>query len=248
MEIKNLLFNKLIFPRKNKKDPRIAEKQIEVKMRIQAAHEAGRYCFFENDFANEFLEKCEQENDYDRYMTFFDLIDGWDKVCNLSLESGEYVSNLWLADLNKIPAIYHTYLGGYKNVDGVPQSDELNEILKDGLPNYGHAVEGAIVGVPSLSVITSPLDSFTGMLNLVGSHKHSDTAIILQFPRELVTNTMDFANEEAIDTIYDISTGYYVIKPAYILGAIVKNEHGFDQFYSKEQLLSLDNVDKERTV
>ena len=245
MNIKNLLFNKFIFPHKNKKDPRIAAKQAELKVRIQDAHNAGRYCFFENDFAYEFLEKCEQENDYERYMTFFDLIEGWDKKCSLSLESGEYVSNLWLADTNKIPAIHRMYLHGYTYEDGVPYSEELKDVMEEGLSNYGFGNQGGVVGVPDLSLSATPIDSFTGMINLIASYKTNNTTVLMQFPRDLVDSSLGFTSEEASDVIYDKSTGYYIIKPEYILGAIVKNDNGFDQFYSKEQLLS---VDKKRAM
>lgn len=238
MGIRNLLFNKFKFSLKNTPDPRIIEKEEEVREKIDKAHAQGRYSFFENDFAYEFLDKCVKENDYDRYMVFYDMIDGWDRECNLSLETGQYIGNLWLSDPNKIPAIHRTYLDGYTYQNGMPYSEDLFNIMEEGLYNYGHANLGAVVGIPDLSLTTTPLDSFTGMINLIASYKHNNTTIIMQFPRELVDNSMGFTSKEAIDTIYDQSTGYCVIKPEYILGAVVKSDDGFDQFYSKEQILS----------
>lgn len=237
MGIRNLIMNK--FRLKNHLDERIVAKQLEKDEKIRKAHEVGRYSFFENDFANEFLDKCVQVNDYDRYITFYNMIESWDDVCNLSLESGEYVSNLWLSDLDKIPAIHRTNLGPYEHEFGIPQNNLLEEIMDRGLINNGHGMQGAFVGTPSLALTTMPLDSFTGMINLFGSYKSNNTTIILQFPRELVRKDLEFTSKDASKIIYDNSNGLNIIKPEYILGAIVKSDDGLDQYYSKEQILSV---------
>lgn len=240
MGIRNLLFNKFKFPTKDKVDPRIVEKQANIDIIIRDAHAKGRYCFFENSFAFEFLDRCAKENDYERFEMFYNMIKSWDDVCTLSLETGQYVSNLWLSDLNKLPAIHRTHLYDYSNEDGIPYCDDLHSIMSDGLVNYGHANLGAPQDIPALSLTTTPLDNFTGMLNLIGSYKNNNTTVILQFPREYVGEDLQFRNDQAADVIYDRSSGFCVIKPEYILGAIVKSDNDFDQFYSKEQLLSVD--------
>ena len=115
MGIRNLIFNKFKFPTKGRVDPRIIEKQVLVREKIEKAREEGRYCFFESPYAQVFLSKTIKDNDYERYETFYNMIDSWDSVCHLSLETGQYASNLWLSDTSKVPAIHRTYLSGYTN-------------------------------------------------------------------------------------------------------------------------------------
>ena len=65
MGIRNLIFNKFKFPTKGRVDPRIIEKQVLVREKIEKAREEGRYCFFESPYAQVFLSKTIKDNDYE---------------------------------------------------------------------------------------------------------------------------------------------------------------------------------------
>ena len=227
-------------------DTRILSKEIDRADKIDEAHKNGRYSFFENDFAKEYFEGCMKLNDFDRYITLYNMVEGWDDVCNLSLETGEYISSLWREDVDKIPAIHRVNVGEIKLDGTVPTNSNLLSIMRDGLINNGHAMQGALVkGAPDISLTATPLDSFTGMINLLASYKNNNVIVILQFPRLLVDKDLKFTTPGAANTIYNKEDNIHIIKPEYVLGAIIKREDGLDEFYSREQLLS---VNKEMTI
>lgn len=227
-------------------DTRIISKEIDRADKIDEAHSKGRYSFFENDFAKEYFDRCMKMNDFDRYITLYNMVEGWDDVCNLSLETGEYISSLWREDVDKIPAIHRANVGDIKMDGDIPTNVNLLDIMKNGLINNGHAMQGGFVkGAPSLSLTATPLDSFTGMINLLASYKNNNVIIVLQFPRLLVDKDLRFTTEGVANTIYNKDGNIHVIKPEYILGVIVKSKEGLDQFYSREQILS---VNKEMAI
>ena len=223
---------------RNKLDERIVEKEVERADKIEEAHAQGRYSFFENDFCKELFEKCMKVNDFDRYISFYNMVEGWDDTCNLSMETGQYVGHLWAEDIDMIPAIHRANLGIYEYEDGMPTNKNLTDIMTNGLINNGHAMLGVgMKEIPAPALTATPLDSFTGMINLLASYKNNNTTVILRFPRLLVNKELHFTSEEAPKELYDEVEGMHVIKPDYIVGAIIKSYDGYDKFYSREEIL-----------
>ncbi len=226
------------FKKKETLDPKIAKKKEELAAILNKAFDEGRYSFFEFDRIKEILAKCEKINKYDKYEFFFNLAQGWDEQCNLSRAAGEQI-NTFMRDESNVTAIHRTDVGRITTKEGLPNNRVINAIMKDGLINNGHAMQGAYTGLPPLSLTTSPLITFGDLINLVGSYKNNNVTVILQFPRDLVTNDLHFTSPELGRKFYNMEDNVHVIDPDYVMGVIVKSKDGLDEFYSREQLLSL---------
>ena len=226
------------FKKKDTLDPKIAKKKEELAAILNKAFDDGRYSFFEFDRIKEILAKCEKINKYDKYEFFFDLAHGWDEQCNLSRTAGEQI-NTFMRDESNVTAIHRTDVGRITTKEGLPNNKNINSIMNEGLINNGHAMQGAYTDIPPLSLTTSPLITFGDLINLVGSYKNNNVTIILQYPRELVTDDLHFTSEELGKKFYSGEGKEHVIEPEYVMGVIVKSKDGLDEFYSREQLLSL---------
>ena len=229
------------FKRKDTLDPKIVAKKQEIETILNKAFDDGRYSFFEFDRIKEILAKCEKINKYDKYEFFFDLAQGWDKECRLSRATGEQI-NAFMRDGSNVTAIHRTDVGRITSKDGLPNNKNINSIMNEGLINNGHAMQGAYTDIPPLSLTTSPLITFGDLINLVGSYKNNNVTVILQYPRELVTNDLHFTSEELGRKFYGSDGKEHVIEPEYIMGVIVKSKEGLDEFYSREQLLNLNKT------
>ena len=229
------------FKRKDTLDPKIAKKKEELAAILNKAFDEGRYSFFEFDRIKEILEKCEKINKYDKYEFFFNLAKGWDEQCNLSRAAGEQI-NTFMRDESNVTAIHRTDVGRITTKEGLPNNRVINAIMKDGLENHGHELQGAFMDLPPLSLTTTPLITFGDLINLVGSYKNNNVTIILQYPRELVTNDLHFTSEELGRKFYNMDGDVHVIDPDYVMGVIVKSKDDLDEFYSREQLLTLNKT------
>ena len=229
------------FKRKDTLDPKIAKKKEELAAILNKAFDEGRYSFFEFDRIKEILEKCEKINKYDKYEFFFNLAKGWDEQCNLSRAAGEQI-NAFMRDESNVTAIHRTDVGRITTKEGLPNNKNINSIMNNGLENHGHELQGAFMDLPPLSLTTTPLITFGDLINLVGSYKNNNVTIILQYPRELVTNDLHFTSEELGRKFYNMDGDVHVIDPDYVMGVIVKSKDDLDEFYSREQLLTLNKT------
>ena len=221
-------------------DPKIAEKKEKVRQAIEKATEEGRFSFFEFYFCQDALSKVEKLNDYKRYEFFYDIMNSWEDSCTFSRETGEQLDSFF-TDPRTVSAIHRTNAGIIDYSSEVPTSNILNSIMKDGLINNGHAMQGVFMDIPSLSLTTTPVTTFGELVNLVGSYKGNNAIVVLDFPTELVNPDLSFKGED----IYTKKDGYNVIDPQYIRGAVIKNVNGRDRFYTKEQILG--TMTKERS-
>jgi hypothetical protein len=203
-------------------DKRIIVIKEEIKIIIAKALEDGRFSFFEFKYVKELLQKCEALYDYDKFLYFYNLIKDWDEKCNLSRNSGEFLESL-LRDENSTIAIHRA------NLDIA----NLVNIMEEGLINNGHAMQGVSNnGAPALSLTTTPVTSFSKLINVLGSYKNNNVIVVLKFPKEIVDKSLN-----AKEGIYIKKNDLYYINPNYIEGTIIKQEKGLDKYYSKEELL-----------
>lgn len=223
------------FKKKNVLDERIVSKKADVDALIKKAMEDDRYSLFEFKPIIEMLQRCESINSYEKYEFFYNLINGWDSISSISRNSGEYINEEMVNHPESILGIHRAFLGNMEYNDGIPSNSNLNSIMKDGLINNGHSMQGAVVDTPSLALTVSPLDTITGFINLVGSYKSNNVIVLLEFPRDKVEDDLHF--KDGSFDVYIEKDGLRYINPKYILGAIVKDD-GKDCFYSREQLLN----------
>ncbi|MBR4693602.1 MAG: hypothetical protein IKP07_02210 [Bacilli bacterium] len=213
-------------------DKKIIEKRAHVADTVLVAMAEDRYSFFEFDFSRDLLKRMERLNDYGKYEFFYNLMAGWDEVCNFDRETGEYLNSLF-ADPNYVTAIHRAYLGPVRDIDGVPSNENIKSIVEDGLINNGHGMQGVFDDIPSLSLTTTPMTSFGDLINLVGSYKDNNVTVILQFPTEEVDVDLSFKGKD----VYINNGGVSYIDPKYIKGVVIKQEGSRDKYYSKEELL-----------
>lgn len=220
----------------NKKlKPEVQKLHDEMDTILSKAKEDGRFSFFEFDYLKNLLDS--RVDDIENYEYFYGIIKDFDGKCNLSRKSGEYLNQI-LKDQNSVFAIHRTNLGEItKNAAGIPENSILSKIMDEGLINNGHALSGgggAVSLTPDLNLTTTPLSGISGFLNLVGSYKDNNVTVILKFPDDLVSKDLVRGAENVHITKGNMS----YINPDYIAGAIVKDANGFDQFFTKEQILS----------
>lgn len=216
----------------------IIVKKKEINNKINQAIENDRFSLFELCFVKDFFRKIEILNNEEAYKDIFEMVDGWDNRCKLPRKAGEYINKMILENPDCILAIHRTYLGHYDRSNQIPYNKLLEDIMKIGLTNNGHAMQGGETDNPSLSLTTNPLDSLGDIVNLIGSYNSNNTTILLMFPRNLIDEELDFINKEDAEKIYTLDYNIPHINPDYILGAIIKNKNGLDEFYTREELLN----------
>lgn len=228
----NMKFRDL-FNRNKKLDSRILEKKKTIEGIIAKANKEGRFSLYEFLCVQETFKKCEELNDYEKYMFFYDLVSGWDSKCHLTRSAGEYI-NEQMNSVDNVLAIHRANLGEIEDREGIPFNSNLNSIMSEGLINNGHGMQGAFDANPSLALTTSPMKGFSDLINLVSSYKSNNVTVLLQFPKELVSDDLSFKTKEPFYTKKD-NLNY--IDPNYILGAIVKRENDLDELYTRDELL-----------
>lgn len=168
----------------------------------------------------------------DNLETVYDILSGWDEVCKLPKDVGEFLDQI-SSDSENAVAIHRTRMFEGNNI-------LIESIAKDGLINNGHVMSsGADSGIPDLNLTLTPLDGMSGFINLVGSYKDNNLTIVYSFPTNLVDKkTLEFKNEDAVNQIYNFNGRAY-IKPEYIVGAIIKGKNGeLDKFITHDEMLS----------
>ncbi len=195
----------------------------------------GKFSLFDSSFAREFFSK---DLEYNKRKYFFDLINDWDEKCNIPYNIG--ISLDRIAKDNTV-MIHRTKL----DIDNdVENNENLQNIMNNGLRNYGHgnAVGGsAFVDDPSLTLTMTPLKGISGWINLLSSWHENDSVIIAAFPKELVKDDGEFANDKSASMIYDYNDKIPSVKSEYLVGAIIKKEDTLDEFYTRDEIKEFGN-------
>lgn len=226
----------------NDLDPRIVKKKIEIADIINQSVLDNRYSVYSFDVSKDILRRCEEQNSFEKYEWFFDVIGQNDKRCTLSQDTGEMINRL-MSDPDNYLAIHMGHLGRVEDVDGMPYIEKLDDILHNGLIDYAAELDGMHTDYPSPSQTTARLMSFGDLPNLFSSYKDNNVAVLLQFPKSLVDDSLYVDKEHYFDIFREVDKKK-IIKPEYIIGAIIKE--GTDtRYYSKEELLSVKRDKKE---
>ena len=198
----------------------------------------GRFSLFH---VREFSRYFGRNSNYQLMESMYEIIDGWDKSCNLPYDFGEKLSELASNDEYTV-CIHRTRLDVDKEKAGIPESDDLVNIMENGLVNYGHsnAVGGSAFmsnSVPGLGLTTTPLVGIEGYINLVGSYHGNDATIIMVFPSNLVGKDGEIKQGIDPSLVYDLSGRNPVIKNEFLYGAVLKKNNGYDEFYTRDQIV-----------
>ncbi|MBR4262208.1 MAG: hypothetical protein IKQ35_02460 [Bacilli bacterium] len=204
---------------------------------VNDAAAQGRFSLFMcSDIKNNFTK----DKSLDTVEFFYDLCKGWDEMCNIPLNFGLFLDEL-SQDESVVVGLHRTNIRyGERNGD-VPSSNDLVDMMENGLINYGHAnaVGGsAFMKDPPPSLTFSPLKGITGYINLVGSYNGNNTVVLACFPSELVDDELGIKDRSRIDELYDMSGNNARVRPEHMMGAIIKNNNGLDEVFTKEEILS----------
>ena len=118
--------------------------------------------------------------------------------------------------------------------------------MNEGLKNYGHA--NAIGGgafsrdIPSLTLTMTPLKGLTGYINLISSYKSNDAIIFAFFPKQLVKEDGEIVEQSKYSEVYDLSQYPPKIKTEHMMGVILKKDNGFDEFYTRDEVINSRNI------
>ena len=197
----------------------------------------GAFSLFHSKIVSDYLDKCDT---YGKLKGAIKLVDSWEKSNNIPYNVGISLEALINRE-DLVVCIHRTNKGLNRDVSGLPDSEELRRIMQVGLENYGHINAGGgsafHEGYPDLTNTTSSISNLGGYINLVGSLKNNDTTIILAFPSSLVDKSGNIIDRSKCNMIYNVENGISVIKPEYIVGALLKKTNGFDEFYTKGEIL-----------
>lgn len=207
-----------------------------VKAYRRAAHDQGRFSLFDAKFATDIFSK---ETNYEYLNWIYEVILGWDKLCNIPYGVGISIDRL---AHDSTVMIHRTRLDLDTSSAGLPNSEDLYNIMNDGLKNYGHmnAVGGGAFSStpPSLTLTMTPLTGLTGYINFVSSYHGNDAIVIAAFPKELVDEDGTLNNNVTWDQIYELSEYPPRVKNEFMAGAILKKSNGLDEFYTRDEIIN----------
>ena len=215
------------------------------------AEREGRFSLFHTIYAEQLFNK---NMSYAACEKFFDIVESNDEDCKLPYNVGEALDRY--AQNNRV-FLHRVNLYLDKNKEGIPDSKDLYSMMVDGLENHGHAnaVGGSAFSdvVPSLNLTMSPLEGFTGYVNLVNSHKGNDAIILASFPDDyfnkdgseldsqgnpVVIKKSDLKDNPNLSRIYNYDGHVVHVKPEFMTGAIIKRDNGLWDYYSKDQIIN----------
>lgn len=206
-----------------------------VKAYRRAAHEQGKFSLFDAKFATDMFSKG---TNYDYLNWNYEVILDWDKLCNIPYGVGISIDRL--ANDSTV-MIHRTRLDLDTSSTGLPNNEDLYNIMNEGLMNYGHmnAVGGGAYSStpPSLNLTMTPLSGLTGYINFIASYHGNDTVIIAAFPKELVNEDGENNNVDW-NQIYDLSEYPPRVKREFIAGALLKKSSGLDEFYTRDEIVN----------
>lgn len=202
----------------------------------QKEEQRGAFSLFHSKIVEDFINKA---TNYKGMKYAFDLIDSYTGKYNLPYNFGISLEDFINRD-DLVVCIHRTNMGLDADKPGIPKSDVLESIMKDGLRNFGHsnATGGTAISdkLPDLTLTTTSINNLGGYINLITNYHENDTTVIMGFPTTLVNksgNIIDGKGQE----IYNTDSGTPTIKPEYIMGALLKKNNGFDEFYLKDEIL-----------
>ena len=194
------------------------------------AHKHGRFSMFDISSA---VIKFNSDAKYEDLKRVCDILEECDKRCNLPYDIGILLDKL---ATDYAVMVHKTQLFLNPGEPGLDNNENLLNIMRDGLKNYGHSNQGIqSETLPDLNLTMAPLKGIEGFINLLEPYKSNDAIVIGAFPKNLIDedgNGIDYTE------IYDLSSYPPKIKPEYIAGVILKKENGLDEFYTRDEVIN----------
>ena len=223
-------------------DPRIIDMKRQIEEIINKSLIEDRYSVYSFDVSKDILRRCEEQNSFEKYEWFCSIIDRIDRKCTLSQETGEMINRL-MSDSDNYLAIHRGYLGRMDYIDGVAYNEKIDDIIHNGLIDYGAELQGMHSEYPSISQTCSKQETFGDLANLFNSYNDNNVIVLLRFPKNIVENDL-YVSKENYEEIFTIKEKKKYIKPEFIIGMIVKEGKNM-KYYSKDELLNVNNDKKE---
>lgn len=213
----------------------LLKKKIEaIKQKEQAR---GAFSLFHAKIVEDFINSA---TNYKGMKYAFDLVDSYSGKYNLPYNFGISLENF----INKedlVVCIRRMNLGLDKEKPGIPSSDELFHLMNDGVENHGHsnAVGGSafVNDLPDLTLCSTSVSNLGGYINLVSSYHDSDSTIVMVFPTTLVSKSGNIIKGKEKE-IYNTDSFFPTIKPEYVIGTLLKKDNGFDEFYTRSEIVN----------
>ena len=218
-------------------------KQLMIKVELlRKQHEAnGLYSLLQTKFVQDYIDNLIKSGDvkktYLALKNFYDISLRLDSEVQIDYQVGKIIDDL-VSDSNYEVFIHRTNL----NLNEENYSDNLKNIMEQGLINYGHvnALGGAAIMnvAPGIGCCATPLKGLSGYLNLLGSWHSNDSIIVMKIPSNLLNSDNDYINA---NNIYNYVDNKYYIKPEFIKGNIVRKDNKLTKFYIREEILNMEN-------
>lgn len=232
---------------------KIALLKKKVELKKETAMKNGKFSLFHTKFSNDIFNNPKS---YEGLKSTYEILESWEDICNLPYNVGVSL-DAFVNDPNLVVMIHRANLSLDKNISGLPNSETLQDIMENGLINYGHlnAYGGsALIGVPDLALTMTSMKGLSGYINLVSSYKDNDTIIISAFPKakydengKLISGLVDedghIVDKSKASEIYDLSKTNPQIKKEYMMGAIIKKNNGFDEFYTRDEIINSKEIE-----
>ncbi len=220
-----------------KKVSKIAEK----------ANENNKYSMFN---VTDISKVFDSDIKYDAKKSIYEIALSWEPYLNLPYAVGVSLDFL-SQDPDYIVCIHRAFLSLDRTQKGLQMSDSLEDVMSNGLINYGHknAYGGsAVVDVPDLTLCMTPLKGIGGWVNFASPWHDNDSIVIASFPRAkydengklisgIVNDNGEIVDYSRINEIYDFSYDDPRVKPECIAGVILKKDNSFDEFYTTDEVL-----------
>ncbi len=195
----------------------------------------GQYHILNTNFAKKILQHCINNNNLyglNFYYQMYHTIDTIEPI--IPLEVGKKMEQI-INNPNYDIGIHRT--GDYQNINegNIYKATSINDILNNGLKNYGDLSSGANTNknkIPPYKTIKKIVSIEDIMLSIKSTYK-GNIGIILAFPKGMLNEEFEIipGNETKI---YNLNEDYPIIKPEYIIGLVIQ-DRGMCIYHSKEQ-------------
>ena len=212
-------------------------------IRVKAKQE-GRFSLFHTEFIS---QKIFSAKNYKTAKYIYDIVLEHDKDCNISYKTGILIDKI-IQSKEFVVGIHRENLNLNSDIRGITSSKQLDDIIENGLPNSVHiSSNDSSSSVPLISKVVTPIVGLAGYINLVSLDKKNDSIILLAFPKikedeagniknGLVNESLKIVDKSKTDIIYKYENKY-IIRPEFILGAILSKNNGLDEFFTRDDFI-----------
>ena len=207
-----------------------------VELKKQEYEKKGLFSLYHARFANDILKL----NNYEAVNSICEMIDSWEGSYIIPYKVGISIDS-FVNNPNLVVCIHRTKL--QMEEKDAPINGRLKNIMEEGLINYGdvnaYGGSGFSNKIPDLIKTTTPLVGLSGYINFISSYHQNNVIVMMSFPKEFVSKHGEIIGDYS--NVYDLSEKNPRVKPEYMMGAIVKDENGVFNFYTKDEIIAYNN-------